>query len=148
MASKRVGKHNQSPFRVLVVDDDHQDAFFVTSALEEAGVTATDVVTSGADALAMIQEGRHDLVILDLNLPGITGRDVLRSVRGGERNSNTPIIVLSASAQRTDIEECYGLRANAYIVKPYGIEEYDRIAQGVCDFWKDISLLPDPAPAT
>lgn len=147
MSSKHVGKTPDRPFRVLVVDDDHQDAFFVTSALKYAGVHETEVVMSGAAALEKIREARHDLVILDLNLPGISGRDVLNEVRNGDTPMNTPIVILSASAQRMDIEDCYALRANAYVVKPYDISEYDDIACGFRDFWKDICRLPGALPA-
>lgn len=147
MNSKTVGKTPDKPFRVLVVDDDHQDAYFVTSALKEAGVEETEIVMSGAAALKTIREARHDLVILDLNLPGISGRDVLSEVRNGDTPMNTPIVVLSASAQRMDIEDCYALRANAYVVKPYDLGEYDEIARGVRDFWKDICRLPGALPA-
>ncbi len=147
MCARHVGKTANERFRVLIVDDDHQDAFFVESALQQAGVDEIDIATSGAQALKIIREKRHELVILDLNLPGVTGRDVLRELKSGEERISVPIIILSASAQRIDIDECYALHANAYLVKPYDIETYDEIAQRLAEFWRDAARLPRPIAA-
>ncbi|MEN0652997.1 MULTISPECIES: response regulator [Hyphobacterium] len=143
--SKRIGQRT-GPLRVLVVEDDRQDAYFIMNALDQAGETESDLVTSGAAAVEAITEGVHDIVLLDLNMPGITGRDVLKTIRT-ERGIKTPIIVLSTSTQRGDIDDSYALNANAYIVKPYGLDEYDTIAAGLHNFWHVLARLPgEPRP--
>lgn len=141
--SKRIGTRT-GPLRVLVVEDDRQDAYFIMNALEQVGDTKSDLVTSGAAAVDAIRLEAHDLVLLDLNMPGVSGRDVLRAVRV-ESEIKTPIVVLSTSTQRTDIDDSYALHANAYIVKPYGLDEYDMIAAGLHNFWHVLAQLPGEA---
>jgi|UPI0005857411 CheY-like chemotaxis protein len=141
--AKRIGTRT-GPLRVLVVEDDRQDAYFIMNALEQAGDTQSDLVTSGAAAVDAIRLEAHDIVLLDLNMPGVSGRDVLRAVRV-ESEIKTPIVVLSTSTQRTDIDDSYALHANAYIVKPYGLDEYDMIAAGLHNFWHVLAQLPGEA---
>jgi DNA-binding response OmpR family regulator len=106
--------------KILVVEDDRTVGQYVLRGLQEQGFQA-DLVTDGAEALAAASHASHDLVILDLRLPGMTGFEVLRTLR--DRGNTTPILVLTAQ-DAVDFK-VQALRAGAddYVTKPFAFEE-------------------------
>lgn len=106
--------------KILVVEDDRIVGQYVKRGLEEQGYHA-DLVEDGLEALRFISGGHYDLVILDLRLPGMTGYEVLRTVR--DRGITTPILVLTA--QDAVDHKVQALRAGAddYVTKPFAFEE-------------------------
>jgi CheY-like chemotaxis protein len=107
------------------------------------------VVEDGEAAVAYLrQEGEHadaprpDLVLLDLNLPRLDGREVLSRIKSDPGLRSIPIVVLTTSASLEDVRRSYDLHANAYVTKPVDLEDYTRIVRQVDEFFVDVAQLP------
>lgn len=138
------------PVQILLVEDSPADIELTTEALAEARV-ANDlhVVTDGDAALAYLRreppytdEPRPDLVLLDLNLPGKDGRDVLAEAKADPGLASIPIVVLTTSGAEADILRSYELHANSYITKPVRFDDFLRTVQSLEDFWLTVVKLP------
>ena len=131
--------------RILLVEDLDADAVLLREALVDVGLGRDlKVAESGEEALAELQSGRPlpSLVLLDLNLPGVSGRDVLDRIRADPRLGELPVVVLSTSNAPADIAFAYGHRANAYVRKPNGFEALASVARAIQDFWVRTATLP------
>jgi len=134
----------------LLVEDDLGDAELTQEMLTEAKVSVNlRVVQDGVEALAYLRrEGsyaeaaRPDLVLLDLNMPGKDGREVLRDIRAEETLRSLPIVVLTTSESDEDILKSYDLGANCYVTKPVGLDQFARIIQCIEEFWFTVVKLP------
>ncbi len=131
---------------ILLVEDDDNDSLIMTMALRRAGLTcpiclardgreAQDYL-SGAGKFA----DRHEyplpyLVLLDLKLPRLPGLEILKWLRERPEFDSTVVLMLSASPMAEDIEGAYHLHANAYLVKPCGVEALQLMARAIKDFW-------------
>lgn len=112
---------NNAPKKVLVVDDDPDTLELVKLVLESAGFEAI-LVNNGMGALAKIDAGKLDLVLLDIMMPDMDGWDVFRKIK--ERNTTIPIAILTAKAQNIDkLLGLHVLKADDYITKPFGKNE-------------------------
>jgi DNA-binding response OmpR family regulator len=107
--------------RVLIVEDEVRIAENVATALREGPGYATDCAYNGLDGLDLIQNGHYDLVILDLMLPGASGLNIVRKVRG--RSDSTPILILTAVDERGKIVELLNAGADDYLTKPFDLGE-------------------------
>ncbi|EMI25637.1 response regulator receiver protein [Rhodopirellula europaea SH398] len=85
---------------------------------------------------------RPDLILLDLNMPRMDGRTVLKEIRSDDLIKAIPVVVLTTSSQERDIHESYGLAANNYIVKPVDIVQFFEVIQSVQEFWVNVVKLP------
>src|SRR5207253_2622403 len=85
---------------------------------------------------------RPGVVLLDLNLPGTDGREVLREVKNDPGLKNIPVIVLTTSNDERDVEACYRAGANSYIQKPVNIEGFFKAIQRLTDYWFEVVILP------
>ncbi|MCB1064059.1 MAG: response regulator [Verrucomicrobiae bacterium] len=139
--------------RILLVEDNPAEARLTKEALGETGVRhELCLVEDGEKATAFLKkEGgyfeafRPDLIFLDLNLPRKDGRQVLREVKGDPSLASIPVIVISNSRAPEDIEHVYQLRANCYLVKPPGLEDFFTMMRRVVDFWWLTARLPNEA---
>ena len=135
--------------QILLVEDNEADAFVVKQCFEDldASIELT-VVSDGVEALDVLlnpdeaDRYRPDLVLLDLNLPGRHGKDVLRELRDDTRTRVLPIIILSSSAQDADIDSCYDLSANAYMTKSMTLDDTRASLDALQKFWLKNSALP------
>ena len=134
---------------VLLVEDDPGDVLMTREAFEEYLHNRLDVVSDGSEALAYLRrEGeyadapRPDLILLDLNLPRMDGREVLREVKDDPILKTIPVIVLTTSAAEEDILKSYELHANAYVTKPVAFEAFFSAVRGIEDFWLALVHLP------
>jgi CheY-like chemotaxis protein len=140
---------------ILLVDDNPGDIHLTLEAFQETGMQADfSVARNGTEALAMLgREGAHcdlrapDLIILDLNLPGIGGRELLAYVKGNELLKRIPTVILTTSNRYQDVELCYGLYANSYIVKPVQWDQFLAIVKTLKEYWFTTALLPSTIPA-
>jgi DNA-binding response OmpR family regulator len=107
---------------ILIADDDPDIRDLVAFKLEQAGFEVI-AVDNGLAALAAARETPPDLVVLDVMMPGMSGIDVCRELRGGESTAALPIILLTARAQEGDVEVGFGAGADDYIVKPFSPRE-------------------------
>ena len=138
------------PARVLLVEDNEADVRLTREALREAGENVRlSAVADGDLALAYLRrEGGYadvappDLVLLDLNLPRKNGLEVLEEMRADERLACVPVIVLTSSAARQDVEACYARGANAFVVKPLELDEFMDLIAAIRKFWLEVAQLP------
>ena len=111
------------PPRVLVVEDEQDIAGLIKHALERSGVAQVEIVSSGDAALRAVTELEPDLVILDLNLPVLSGTDVCRILRSRPASANVPIIMLTARTGESDRVAGLDLGADDYVTKPFSLRE-------------------------
>ena len=136
--------------RVLLVEDDPGDVVIAREALKAAGLsTKLDVVSDGDQALEFLRAGsryprarRPDLVLLDLNLPGRTGLEVLAEIKDDPALRRIPVVVLTTSGSAQDITRSYDLHANVYVAKPVDFDEFARVVQQIDQFFGDVAELP------
>lgn len=129
--------------KLIVVDDDPVDVRFVLRAFSDAGSTLD--ITHVADAKAAsdrLDAEVFDYILLDINMPGISGVDLLKRLRSQPRTAVTPVIMLSSSSSMTDINRAYESGANAYAVKPSTLSGYREFAEGFTRFWVDVAVSP------
>ncbi|MGC1214926.1 MAG: response regulator [Micromonospora sp.] len=145
-----MGPGSPSPVRILVVDDDPGDVLMIEEALEDSDVDKViDVVNDGQEAMEFLrQEGRHtdarrpDVILLDLNMPRMDGRQVLGEVKQDEDLRTIPIVVLTTSNADTDIVGSYTLQANAYVTKPIDLDDFNDVVRRIDEFFGRVVVLP------
>ena len=138
---------------ILLVEDDPGDQELARRASEVAGLRAElRVASDGAEALDYLQQReryappgdapRPDLVLLDLNMPRMDGRELLRHMRADPQLVSVPVVVLTTSDQRSDIAECYKLGCNSYVTKPADLTDFVQCLQRLSAYWFDLVRLP------
>lgn len=139
-------EHRSGP-AILLIDDNPSDARLVRIALEDGSVGRVDVVEDGERALAFLRRvarrpgvPRPDLVLLDLDLPGLDGRHVLSGIKSDAELMTTPVVVFTTSTAAADVRACYELHANAYVVKPMDFDAFERTVRTIADFWLGTAL--------
>lgn len=145
-----MGTDTSSPVRILVVDDDPGDVLMIEEALEDSDVEKViDVVSDGQEAMEFLRrEGRHtdarrpDVILLDLNMPRMDGRQVLGAVKSDEDLRTIPIVVLTTSNADTDIVGSYTLQANAYVTKPIDLDDFNDVVRRIDEFFGRVVVLP------
>lgn len=135
--------------RILLVEDLSSDAVLLREALRDAGL-ADDLILAhdGQEALDILLGGGPlpQLLLLDLNLPKLSGREVLDRVRAEPRLQELPIVVLTTSISAADVAFAYSHRANAYVRKPNGFVALSGVARAIRDFWARTATLPSAYP--
>lgn len=129
--------------RVIAVEDNPADARLIEEGIDAAGTELElQIIPNGQEAIKRLtaldpaEEKSHpDLILLDLNLPGKSGFDVLVAVRNDTAFQDVPIIIASSSENPEDIRRAYELSANAYVTKPPDPDEYIRMIDAAVDFW-------------
>lgn len=135
---------------ILLVEDSPTDILLTREALREARViNHLQVVETGEDALKLLRKQepfeeatRPDLILLDLNLPGISGQDVLQQIKADEALKRIPVVVLTTSKAEGDVYRAYGLHANCYITKPISLEGFTTVLRQLEDYWLCLVVLP------
>lgn len=131
------------PRKLILVDDDAIDARFVLRAFSETGSTLSVThVADAEDASARLDNEEFDYILLDINMPGTDGMQLLRHIRTQTRTAMTPVIMLSSSASEADVARAYEGGANAYAVKPSSLSGYRSFAEGFKRFWVDVAVTP------
>ncbi|MEU9027167.1 response regulator [Streptomyces sp. NPDC048383] len=136
------------PYDVLLVEDDMADAMLIEEALSERGTRNLVQVTDGVAALEYLRDpdsARPDLIVLDLNMPRMNGRDLLQILKNDEGFQTIPVVVLTTSAAPEDVSGAYSSHANAYVTKPVNLDEFERAVQSIDAFYLDtVTRLPRP----
>lgn len=138
---------------VLLVEDNIGDIELVQEAFEMVKVHLdVDIARDGVEAMSYLhqrletpQTNLPDLVLLDLNLPRKSGREVLADIRAHEKLRHIPVVVLTTSEAEQDVMKSYQIGANAYVTKPIGLEGLSKIVTLMEEFWFTIVKLPPSA---
>lgn len=138
-----------APINILLVEDDPADVRLTREALTDSKVSnELFVATSGPQALELLRgEGeasipRPDLILLDLNMPGMSGQEVLEEIKNDPTLRSIPVTVLTTSQAEEDIVRSYELRANAYVTKPVDLDQFLTVVRSIEDFWFQVVRLP------
>jgi CheY-like chemotaxis protein len=140
----------ERPIEVLLVEDDPGDVMMTREAFHDYKLhNELHVVSDGAEAMAFLrQEGeyagrpRPDLVLLDLNLPRMDGRQVLEAIKSDPELASIPVVVLTTSENEDDVLRSYSLHANAYVTKPVDFQRFIEVVRQIDDFFVTVVRLP------
>ena len=146
MTTAKVG----APIEILMVEDNPADIELAREALTDLSARKNiTVAEDGEEGLSLLRrEGRYehapqpDLILLDLNLPTIDGRDVLAEIKSDPNLRRIPVVILTSSQNEDDIIQTYDLHANAYVVKPLGLDEFIEVMRAMEGFWLGFVKLP------
>lgn len=135
--------------RILLVEDNPADAELLTEILLERKLGSVAVVEDGEQALAYLNREspyasapRPDLVLLDLNLPKVSGHEVLRVAKTDEKLRQIPILIFTSSDADRDVFRSYSLNANCYIQKPVDLDRFSDLVERLDEFWLQTAKLP------
>ena len=136
--------------RILLVEDNPDDVELTRIAMEEAGLRCELLaVEDGADAIDVLRSSteaggpeKPHLVLLDLNLPKVDGRDVLRFIKGDPQLRSIPVLILTTSGDDHDIRFSYDNHASAFLVKPIDYDEFVHLFEVVVAYWFGVVVLP------
>jgi chemotaxis family two-component system response regulator Rcp1 len=146
-----IGKSAQlQPAEILLVEDNPGDVRLVREALRESKIVSQlHAVPDGKDALAFLRKQGHyanarrpDLILLDLNLPGKDGREVLSEIKADPALLRIPVVILTSSEAEEDIMNSYIHHANCYITKHLDLEKFIEVVKAIQDFWISVVTLP------
>jgi chemotaxis family two-component system response regulator Rcp1 len=134
---------------ILLVEDNPSDVLLTQIAMKQCKIVNNlHVVEDGEEALVFLRrQGKHDaaprpdLILLDLNLPRMDGREVLATIKEDASLRTIPVVVLTTSDAERDVAQSYALHANAYITKPVDITQFVRVVKSLDDFWFGIVRL-------
>jgi chemotaxis family two-component system response regulator Rcp1 len=138
------------PIEILMVEDNPGDVRLTREALKGGKVlNRLHVVEDGVAALDFLYRRaphqdapRPDLILLDLNLPRMDGREVLARVKSDDALKLIPVVVLTTSQAEEDVLRAYRLNANCYVTKPVDLHQFNRIVQAIEEFWLTVVRLP------
>jgi two-component system response regulator len=142
------------PLKLLLVEDCRSDVWLVKEALKQAKnvlgnsqveLTVAEDGVAALEFMQLVSEGKAaqpDLILLDLNLPGKNGLEVLAELKASPVHRHTPVLVMSGSHVGEDIRECYRLNANCFITKPANLDSYFKVIRSIEEFWFSIAQLP------
>jgi chemotaxis family two-component system response regulator Rcp1 len=141
---------NTGPIEILMVEDNERDARLADEALKDSKIRNNIYhVEDGVEAMRFLRRDEGyaevplpDLILLDLNLPRKDGREVLAEIKEDPRLRLIPVVVMTSSEGERDLVRTYGLHANAYVVKPIGLDRFIEVIQGIKEFWLTIVRLP------
>ena len=149
-------ENRELKIEVLLVEDSPGDVRLTLEAFREANsFVHLNVVSDGAEALAFLrQEGIHDsaprpdLILLDLNLPKMDGREVLARIKKDDALKTIPTVILTTSSDEVDVEKSYQLQANCYLSKPVELSAFEKLVRSINEFWLTDAMLPGKTPAS
>ncbi len=138
------------PIHVLLVEDSPGDVRLTQEAFRDANASIKlHVATDGVEAMAFLRKRdgyadapRPDLILLDLNLPRMDGREVLARIKEDEDLKTIPTVILTTSDAEADIVRSYQLRANVFLSKPVELDAFEAVVRSINDFWLTKAKLP------
>ncbi|MDF1566553.1 MAG: response regulator [Spirochaetaceae bacterium] len=144
----------KSPF-ILMVEDDPMDAELMLAALDDTGsCTHVEHAKSAETAWSFLERVRTDrrvselaAVLLDLNLPGISGIELLKRIKETPEFRRVPVVILTTSLEPPDVEACYDAGANSYLVKPGTFAELSELAERIHRYWAGDNRRPPESAA-
>ena len=148
-AMKAIGGYGM-PIQVLLVEDSPGDVRLTQEAFRDANQSILlHVASDGVEAMAFlrregvnVQAPRPDLILLDLNLPKMDGREVLAHIKEDDNLKTIPTVILTTSDAESDIVRSYQLQANCYLTKPVQLDAFEGLVKSINDFWLTKVKLP------
>src|ERR1700722_10838321 len=145
------GTEEKLKTEVLLVEDSPGDVRLTQEAFRNTNTAVhLHVATDGVEAMTFLRrEGdmgdapRPDLILLDLNLPKMDGREVLANIKQDNGLKTIPTVILTTSAAEADIEKSYQLQANCYLCKPVQLDEFETLVACINNFWLTMAKLPE-----
>jgi CheY-like chemotaxis protein len=143
-----------TPIEILMVEDNPGDVRLTREVLHDSKVhNSLFAVKDGEEAMHYLYKtgpyvgvARPDLILLDLNLPRMTGLEILKKIKADQNLRPIPVVILTSSQAEKDILAGYEAYANAYITKPVSLDQFNHIVQAIEGFWLEIVKLPRPTP--
>lgn len=140
---------------ILLVEDNPGDVRLTKETFKDAKVrNRLTVAKDGPEALAILagkgayaEHPRPDVVLLDLNLPGQSGFEVLERMRTDQNLKNIPVVIVSSSKAEEDIARSYDLQASGYVTKPLDLEQFVQVIKAIDSFWLTVVKLPAQNPS-
>jgi CheY-like chemotaxis protein len=143
----------RAPHAILLVEDNPADVKIMQRALKETSLPVDLIVVhDGSEAVEyLLRQGAHageadwrspDLILLDLNLPGMNGREFLQRVRATPALRTVPVVVLTTSRRQEDVQEMYAAGANTYVEKPQDFGRFVQVLETIQRYWLEMALLP------
>jgi CheY-like chemotaxis protein len=142
------------PITILLVEDDPADQKLIkTSLLDQKVANELRIAGSGEEALDYLHHRgnykeaapRPELILLDLNMPGMGGKEFLRQVKADDNLKQLPVIILTTSESERDILDSYNLQASGYVNKPVSLEDFKKVMERIGEYWLMLCKLP-PKP--
>jgi len=138
------------PIEILLVEDSPDDIVLTTEALKDGKVrNRISVVEDGEEAMSFLRrEGQYhaaprpDLILLDLNLPRKSGREVLAEVKQDPKLKRIPVVIMTTSSDEKDILQAYNCHANCYVTKPVDLDQFLGVVKSIEHFWLTVVKLP------
>jgi CheY-like chemotaxis protein len=139
------------PFTILLVEDDPADQKLIkTSLLNQKVANDLHIADCGEDALDYLHHRgeyssgtpRPELILLDLNMPGMGGKEFLRQVKEDERLKQLPVIILTTSESERDIIDSYNLQASGYVNKPVSLDDFKKVMETIGEYWLMLCKRP------
>lgn len=136
--------------RVLIIDDSEADIYLMKNIIFTDFCGKLDSVKDGIEALAYLYNkdsfaasSLPNLIIMDLNLPGLNGKELLGKIKANKNFNSIPVVMFSTSSNENDINECYRMGASCYLIKPFNLDEYENIINSIKKYWMETVTLPE-----
>ena len=132
------------PLTILLVEDDPADQKLIKTSMKNQRIAnELRIVNSGEEALDFLQHGgdysddcpRPDLILLDLNMPGMGGKEFLKRIKDDENFKQIPVVILTTSDSERDILDSYKLQASGYVNKPVTLDEFKKVMERIKEYW-------------
>ena len=143
--------HTSTPLSIMLVEDDPADQKLIKTAVKKQAI-ANDlyIACNAEEALDFLHSSenhgraitRPDLILLDLNMPGMGGREFLKQVKADEGLKKIPVVILTCSNSENDVVESYRLQAAGFVRKPVTLDEFERVIGKIEDYWFVLCKLP------
>ncbi len=136
------------PINILLVEDNEGDIVLTLEAFEESKlINKITVIRDGKEAIRFFdnlenEPEKPDMVLLDVNLPKVSGHDVLKHIKSHEKHGGTPVIMLTTSSAENDILQSYKNHVNCYVTKPIDMGDFIKAMAKIEDFWINIVSIP------
>lgn len=142
----KVSQFTARPINILMAEDEDNDVEFTREAFRNGKIkNALSVVSDGDEVLPYLEDKSKpipDLILLDLNMPKMSGIEVLEQLKSHPKYKKIPVVVLTSSNSDDDIAKSYDNYANCYVRKPIGYEQFGEIIKAIEDFWLTVVVLP------
>ena len=138
------------PAEVLLVEDNEDDVLITRKGFEQAKLAVNlHHVENGMECMSFLRkEGKHndaptpDLILLDLNMPGMDGREVLAEIVADDELRKLCVVILTTSDAERDLLDMYKLRCSSYITKPVDFAQFQRVIEQISNYWFTVVVLP------